>query len=104
MAQHAGAVTGKHLFGDMGSLFANGFEKLDLKDGNQDGFVNGSELGGLAIWVDSNSNARVDAGELKSLLSYGIVGLSTTPEEGTYISHANLVDGSTMMVEDLFFA
>ena len=104
LTKHSGAVTGKHLFGDMGSLFADGFVKLAIKDSDKNGYVNGSELGGLAIWVDANSNAKVDAGELHSLLSYGIVGLRTTPNKGTFVSEAQLADGSTMMVEDLFFA
>ena len=104
LTMHSGAVTGKHLFGDMGSLFANGFVKLAIKDSDHNGYVNGSELGGLAIWVDGNSNAKVDAGELNSLLSYGIIGLRTTPNSGTFVSEAQLADGSTMMVEDLFFS
>ena len=45
----------------MGSMFDNGFEMLDLKDGNQDGVVRGSELGELD---NCNSNTCVDAGEL----------------------------------------
>lgn len=104
LIHNSGAVTGKHLFGDMGALFDNGFEKLAMKDSDHNGVVIGSELGGLAIWVDSNSNAKVDAGELNSLMSFGIVGLSTIPDEGTFISRAMLADGSTMMMEDLFFA
>lgn len=105
LAKHSGAVTGKHLFGDMGSLFEDGYEKLAaIKDGDHDGLVSGAELDGLAIWVDSNSNSKVDAGELNSLMSYGIVALSTTPDSGSFVSHAQLKDGSTMLVEDLFFA
>jgi len=60
------------LFGDLGG-YANGFDKLSVlcdKDGN--GVVEGKELDGLMLWVDSNRNGIADAGELKTLDSYGI--------------------------------
>lgn len=77
LTKYSGASTGKHLFGDMGSLFKSGYQKLAaVHDGNHGGNVAGSELPGLAIWVDANSNAKVDAGELKSLAEYNIVGFS----------------------------
>lgn len=101
LRKFSGAVTGRHLFGDMGSFFADGFEKLSVLDANKDGSVQGAELAGLAVWVDANSNAIVDVGELNALASYGIVRLSTTHDD--YVSSAQLADGSVMVTEDLWF-
>ena len=97
-----GVVDGNHLFGDQGQTFSDGFEKLERHDDNKDGEVSGAELEGLAIWQDKNSNARLDEGELSTLESHGIVSLSTFHEE--YVSEATLADGSTMVMEDLFFS
>lgn len=96
-----GAATGAHLFGDQGGLYADGFEKLAVLDTNSDAWVAGSELDGLAIWTDVNSNAEVDPGEHSTLVSHGIEALSVSHE--SYVSEARLADGSTMMTEDLWF-
>lgn len=78
LVKYSGAVTGKHLFGDVVAFFADGFQKLAIKDIDGDGIVNLSELGELAVYDDSNSNAKVDAEELNGRLRYGIVGLNRT--------------------------
>ncbi len=96
-----GAVNGQHLFGDMGGAYADGFEKLALLDTNGDGQVAGAEMATLAIWTDANSNAKLDAGELSSLADHSIVSLSTS--HVAFVSQATLSDGSSMMMEDLWF-
>jgi hypothetical protein len=99
--QH-GIVTGQHLFGNMGGAYLDGFEKLATHDLNGDGVVSGDELEFLAIWTDTNSNAKLDAGELSTLVSHNIVGLNT--------AHINLkstvilADGSSLLMEDLVFS
>jgi hypothetical protein len=97
-----GIVSGQHLFGDMGGAFSDGFEKLALLDNNGDGFLRGSELKGLALWVDRNSNTKIDNGELSSLGDHSIVSLKVTHE--SYRSTATLKNGSTMLMEDLWFS
>jgi hypothetical protein len=97
-----GIVSGQHMFGDMGGAFSDGFEKLALLDDNKDGILKGQELKGLSIWVDANSNTKIDDGELSSLGSHGIVSLKVTHEN--YRSTATLKDGSTMLIEDLWFS
>ena len=95
-------INGQHLFGDMGGTFKNGFEKMAQLDKNADSVLSGEELGNLALWVDANSNAKLDEGEIKSLESYGILNISTKHK---YMkSHATLADGSAMVVQDLFFS
>lgn len=94
-----GVVTGDHLFGDNGGEFEDGYEKLANHDVDGDGEVAGSELGGLALWIDANSNLIVDDGELAELSAYGIVGLSVFHED--FQSTARLADGNAMLTEDL---
>jgi hypothetical protein len=99
--QH-GIVTGQHLFGNMGGAYLDGFEKLATHDLNGDGVVSGDELEFLGIWTDTNSNAKLDDGELSTLASHNIVGLNTahTNLKSTVI----LSDGSSLLMEDLVFA
>lgn len=98
-----GMVTGEHLFGGDGKSYRDGFAKLaDRKDSNGDGKVSGEELQDqLALWVDNNSNARMDKGELRSLDSEHIISLSTFHKD--FKSYAVLSDGSFMLMEDVWF-
>lgn len=97
-----GIINGKHLFGDQGGTYADGFEKLLEHDDDGDGVVSGSELDGFMIWTDMNSNAKVDDGELSTLEHHGIVALNTMHKD--MVSHADLADGSKMRMEDLWFS
>lgn len=79
------------LFGTAGG-YANGFEKLSLLcDKNGDGWVDGKELEGLAIWIDDNDNAICDNGELKALADFGITRLATAQNKyvGKYMTADN---------------
>ncbi len=83
MAQVAidgGLATGRALFGDEGGTYANGYEKLDLRDtiggAGGDDVLTGSELDDLAIWID-DGDGDLEAGETVSLASQGITELST---------------------------
>ncbi len=74
-------TSSKELFGEFDTdgkkRFANGYEKLAFhfdKDG--DGLVKGEELEGLQIWMDSNADGKVDAGELRELSEFGITSLN----------------------------
>jgi uncharacterized repeat protein (TIGR01451 family) len=97
----SGQLSGASLFGDMGGRYADGYHKLAALDQNSDSQVSGTELTGLALWSDANSNARLDRGELSSLSDHGLVALST--------SHTNMVsvafraNGTTMITEDIWF-
>lgn len=97
-----GVVTAHHLFGDQGDIYLDGYDKLsELFDKNEDGEVNGPELEGLGIWIDANSNALLDDGELSTLESHGIVSIST--DHFDFESTVTLSDGSTIMSKDLWF-
>lgn len=76
----SGAIDGTCLFGTTGG-FEDGFEKLALRDANNDGRLNGAELKGLCLWVDANANARPEAGEVKSLAAHKITELSVRHDQ-----------------------
>ena len=73
-------TNGSELFGNHtllrdGSLADNGFEALKEFDENKDGVINELDSWGyesLAIWQDTNENAKLDDNELKSLKELGI--------------------------------
>ncbi|MEM9561104.1 MAG: hypothetical protein AAGA93_00715 [Actinomycetota bacterium] len=96
-----GPVTGEHLFGDQGGVYADGFEKLARLDANGDGWIAGAEADGLAIWTDVDGDAVLDAGEHATLASHGVEALSVSHRG--FVSEARLVDGSMMVTEDLWF-
>lgn len=65
-------IDGSALFGNrtFGNTWANGYEALESLDKDKDGQLVGAELTNLWVWVDANSNARVDQGEAKAAASY----------------------------------
>lgn len=73
-----GALNGEALFGDQGGAYLNGYDKLDqLHDANDDDVINGTELDGLAIWVD-DGDGILETGELETLAENGITELQST--------------------------
>lgn len=90
----AGKVNGvTELFGNLGG-YANGFDKLSvLCDADGNGVVEGSELDGLMLWVDSNRNGVSDPGELHTLADYGVAKLYT--EQSNFVGKYETADGQT---------
>lgn len=70
-------IGGEKLFGNpIGYL--DGYQKLGLLyDKDQDGAISGGELAPLQVWRDANSNARIDDGELRSVMAHKITRIST---------------------------
>jgi len=71
-----GSIDGNCLFGTSDG-YANGFEKLRVRDTNGDGVLTGAELNGLLVWVDENGNGKAERSELRTLASLGVTSLST---------------------------
>ncbi len=67
---------GKHLAGLHSGLangpWSNGFEPLSTLDRNRDGTLSAIELAEVKVWLDSNSNAVTDPGELMSAADFGL--------------------------------
>lgn len=99
-----GKVTGQHLFGEMEGQYLHGYDKLaSTHDMDQNGIVEGKEeLDGLALWKDANSNGLMDEGELSSLAEHGIVSLNVMHHD--FVSTAATNNGSSIVMEDLFFS
>lgn len=70
-------LSANQLYGHAGG-WSNGFEKMVYEDLNKDGVLSGSELEGLSVWQDKNSNAKVDEGELASVQDLGITEIKTS--------------------------
>jgi hypothetical protein len=101
-------MNGTRLFGAEGE-FDNGYEKLRMLDTSGTGVLRGSDLDGLAAWID-DGDAVVDPGELVSLSSLGITELGTEivtvqDDKGFDLMRSWAVrNGRPIMTEDVWFA
>jgi hypothetical protein len=87
---HTGRITSaRQLFGGYSwqIFWRDGFDALAALDDNQDGWLRGSELNGLAAWFDRNQDGVSDPGEVVPLSSLGITGLacSATAHDGPHL-------------------
>ena len=77
--QSAGQITsGLQMVGGVAFwiFWENGYHALAALDNDNDGLLRGEELGGLAIWQDTNCNGRSEPGEVRPLNDWGIIALS----------------------------
>lgn len=73
--QHTGKITsGLQLFGNVTwwLFWKDGYGPLAGLDNNHNGWLEGTELQGISVWFDRNSNGISDRGEIVSLSSLGI--------------------------------
>lgn len=83
--------------------YKNGWDKVStLFDKNHDGVVNGAELNGLQMWVDSNGDGKTDPGELKSLAQLGISSIDLPKNQGEMDS-TFVRNGRTQLARDYDF-
>ena len=97
-----GQMSGLQLFGDQGGFYPTGYEKLALRDLDGDDRLTGSELDGLALWVD-NGNARFNAKEHLTLNEVGIATISLIYDDD-FKSSVVLSTGEELMLQDIFFS
>ncbi len=65
------------LFGTAGG-YSDGFEKLSLvQDADRNGWVEGPELEGLFLWVDTNTDGQMQPTEMRTLDEFGIKKIAT---------------------------
>jgi len=57
-------------------FWSHGYDALAALDDDRNGELAGREVRGLAIWRDANRNGVSDAGEVRPLAEYGILGVS----------------------------
>jgi hypothetical protein len=98
-----GGVTDTPLVRSGSADWSNGYEALAILDANKDERISGDELSDISLWFDENQDARVDAGELKSIASHGVTALffSEPKQLGTAkdlqieVGYERVVDGVT---------
>ncbi len=76
--QHTGQITSsRQMFGTMTwqMFFRDGYEALSMLDRDGDHRLSGSELNGIAVWQDSNSNSTSDTGEVIPAEKAGITSI-----------------------------
>jgi hypothetical protein len=61
-------------------FWRNGYEALRSLDDNHDGMLRGTELRGIALWHDRNSNGICDPGEVRPVSDWGITAISCASE------------------------
>ena len=91
-------LTGEDLFGTwtFGKKWKNGYEALASLDKNKDGWLRSEELEGIQVWVDQNSDAKVDPGEMFTLGAFEITGIATNGKS----SLKNLLYGVDFILND----
>ncbi|MFP4496592.1 MAG: hypothetical protein ACLFQV_00140 [Vulcanimicrobiota bacterium] len=98
MPENGKVETALQLFGTAGG-YADGYEKLSMVcDTDKNGWVEGEELEGLKIWVDSNNDAVSQDSELSELSDYGITRISTSHKD--FVSTYETADGNQHMMWD----
>jgi len=102
-------TSGRQLFGSVTfwMFFNDGFHALNVLDDDRNGRLSGSELHGLAVWFDRNSNGRSDSGEVVDITRLGIEAIETkathkATSAGWPAHHAGLKmkDGTTRPLYD----
>lgn len=81
--------TALQLFGTAGG-YTDGYEKLSLvQDSDNNGWVEGQELEGLYLWVDANSDGKMQNAELRNLSEFGIKKIGTAHRNfvGSYVTN-----------------
>lgn len=119
--ESTGEVDGRVLFGNAGG-YDNGYYKLaKLFDHGvaiastqlpmkPDGLLKERELDGLKVWVDTNHDAKVQPGEIKTLASLGITAVASKfryerNRDGELLMRSEYYrQGQKAMTEDVWFA
>lgn len=84
--ENSGKITsGRQLFGTSTwwMMFKDGYAALATLDDNQDGWLKGRELKGIAVWHDQNGNAKSDPGEVKPVATWEISAIRTSFDSKT---------------------
>lgn len=90
-------VDGNDLFGNAGG-YDHGYEKLMLRDANNDNMLTETELVGLSVWQDRNTNGTIEKGEVSSVQELGIT-LISLDYDSNVVSHFCQNDVQKKMVD-----
>jgi len=72
-------TSGRQMFGSATwwLLFEDGYHALDALDDNRDGVLTGTELDGICVWFDRDSDGVSDPGEVQPVEKHGVASLAT---------------------------
>ena len=106
--KHTGRIaSGRQLFGSVTwwIFWKNGFEPLAALDDDRNGWLEGKELAGIAVWQDKNGNGVSDPGEVIPIQQFGVQRISVRPQgqiDNALNHSAGIVmqDGSTRPLYD----
>ncbi len=104
----AKSMNGNRLFGDANGQYSSGYEKLAKLDADGNGVLSGGELSGLKVWQD-NGDAKVQAGEMKSLADLGVEQISVQRQNVSNARGETLMqsvaqrNGQSILTEDVWF-
>ncbi|RYG33718.1 hypothetical protein EON81_17505 [bacterium] len=78
-------TSGRQLFGSATwwMMYRDGYAALSALDNDRNGWLEGKELVGLAVWRDANQNGISETGEVVTVGAAGIRGLATRSEGRT---------------------
>lgn len=79
-----GSIDGTSLFGTANG-FKDGFEALKALDSDSNGRLEGAELDGLYVWLDTNGDARPQPSEVRPIQEHGITEISVNHKN--YVSY-----------------
>ena len=87
--------SGLQLFGNVTwwMFWRDGYAAMDALDDDRNGWIDGAELAGLALWFDRNENGHSDPGEVRPVEECGIEALAvraTAMDEGSPTNPAGL--------------
>ncbi|MCW2479667.1 S8 family serine peptidase [Candidatus Symbiopectobacterium sp. NZEC135] len=94
-SEYYGGEAGSHgLAGN--KTFKNGFAALASEDANKDGVIDARDpvWGKLRVWVDGTHDAKVDAGELKTLAALGISNINIHATDKSEVRLGNRITAS----------
>ncbi len=98
MPENGEITSALQLFGTAGG-YTDGYEKLSIVcDKDKNGWVEGEELEGLALWIDGNSDGIAQPEEIRTLEEFGISSISTAHNNYTGIYKTS--DGETRVSWD----
>jgi Ca2+-binding RTX toxin-like protein len=115
LIDHGGELFGNHSLLPNGTKAANGFHALMALDGNEDRWIDQHDpaWSQLRVWIDGNSNAVADPGEVVSLSSAGVLRLGADYEVSDFVdAHGNghlqlgvfqASDGTLQSMHDVWF-
>jgi hypothetical protein len=100
-------TSGRQLFGSVTwwMFWKDGYQALAALDDDQNGWLEGAELDGLAVWCDRNWNGVSDPGEVQPLAQIGFTRVAVRPsgrKDGTLWNPAGMVrrDGTALPTYD----